>query len=212
MHTPGIGARRSRRGGSLLLAAALLSAPTCTASDRADETGSTMAPEARTYLLSALDTMEWHALVRDEVDWPKLRRNPLGRAEGASGPADPHEAIEQAPGELGDGHSTFLTPEEAARAEDETPDGQVLPQARRLPGRLGHLTLPPIGSDTAAGPYLRAARAAVREVDRAGACGWVVELRTSTDGAMWTRSPPPPRSSATGEVGAFVEADGTRTP
>ncbi|MGW4457055.1 hypothetical protein ACWEJQ_12790 [Streptomyces albidoflavus] len=74
MHTPGIGARRSRRGGSLLLAAALL---------------------------SALDTMERHALVRDEVDWPKLRRDTLGRAEGASGPADTHEAIEQALGGAG---------------------------------------------------------------------------------------------------------------
>ncbi|MGW9377081.1 hypothetical protein ACWHAO_03290 [Streptomyces albidoflavus] len=112
--------------------------------------------------------MERHALVRDEVDWPKLRRNTLGRAEGASGPADTHEAIEQALRDLGDGHSTFLTPEKAARAENEVPDDQVLPQAQRLPKGLGHLTLPPIRSDTAAGPYLRAARAAVREADRTG--------------------------------------------
>ncbi|MFD4166763.1 hypothetical protein ACFWQ1_07600 [Streptomyces albidoflavus] len=74
--------------------------------------------------------MERHAPVRDEVDWPKLGRDTLGRAEGASGPADTHEAIEQALGDLCDGHSTFLTPEEAARAEDGTPDDQVLPPPR----------------------------------------------------------------------------------
>lgn len=77
--------------------------------------------------------MERHALVRDEVDWPKLRQDALGRAKGASGPADTYEAIEQALRDL-DGHSTFLTPEEAARTEDETPDDQVLPQGQRLPG------------------------------------------------------------------------------
>ncbi|MFE6718370.1 S41 family peptidase [Streptomyces albidoflavus] len=212
MHTTGTRPGRPRRRSSLLLAAALLSLAACTATDRAAEPGSPMAPEARTYLLSALDTMERHALVRDEVDWPKLRRDALGRAEGASGPADTYEAVEQALRDLGDGHSTFLTPEEAARTEDETPDDQVLPQAQRLPAGLGHLTLPPIRSDTAAGPYLRTARAAVREVDRAGACGWVVDLRTNTGGDMWT-----PLASAgpllgDGEVGAFVEADGTRTP
>ncbi|GHI48701.1 MULTISPECIES: S41 family peptidase [Streptomyces] len=211
MRTTRTGPGRPWRGGSLLLAAALLATAACTAGDRAGP-GSTMAPEARTYLLSALDTMERHSLVRDEVDWPKLRRDALGRAEGATEPAGTYEAIEQALRELGDGHSTFLTPEEAEQAEDEAPDDQVLPEARQLPEGLGRLTLPPIRSDTAAGPYLRAARAAVREVDRAGACGWVVDLRTNTGGDMWT-----PLASAgpilgDGEVGAFVEADGTRTP
>ncbi|MGA5004164.1 hypothetical protein ACPCDX_04070 [Streptomyces koyangensis] len=78
--------------------------------------------------------MERHAPVRDEVDWPKLRQDALGRAEGASGPADTYEAIEQALRDLGDGHSTFLTPEKAARTEDETPDDQVLPRANGSPG------------------------------------------------------------------------------
>ncbi|WP_380790490.1 hypothetical protein ACFE3N_07445 [Streptomyces albidoflavus] len=87
----------------------LLSTAAC-AGDRAGGPGSTMAPEARTCLLSALDTMERHAPVQDEVDWPKLGRDTLGRAGGASDPADTHEAIEQALGDLGDGHSTFLTP------------------------------------------------------------------------------------------------------
>lgn len=140
--------------------------------------------------------MERHALVRDEVDWPKLRQDALGRAKGASGPADTYEAIEQALRDL-DGHSTFLTPEEAEQAEDGAPDDQVLPEARRLPEGLGRLTLPPIRSDTAAGPYLRAARAAVREVDRAGACGWVVDLRTNTGGDMWTPLASAGPSSAT---------------
>ncbi|MGX1795725.1 S41 family peptidase [Streptomyces albidoflavus] len=212
MHTSGAGSGRSRRGGSPLLAAALTATAACTAGDRDADPGPTTAPAAPTHLLSALDTMERHALVRDEVDWPKLRRDALGRAEGASGPADTHEAIERALRDLGDGHSAFLTPEEAARAEHEAPDDQVLPQVQRLPKGLGHLTLPSIRSDTAARPYLRAARAAVREVERAGACGWVVDLRTNTGGDMWT-----PLASAgpllgDGEVGAFVEADGTRTP
>ncbi|MCR0986152.1 S41 family peptidase [Streptomyces albidoflavus] len=49
-------------------------------------------------------------------------------------------------------------------------------------------------------------------MDRAGACGWVVDLRANTGGDMWT-----PLASAgpllgDGEVGAFGEADGTRTP
>ncbi|MEW2111048.1 MULTISPECIES: S41 family peptidase [Streptomyces] len=171
-----------------------------------------MAPEARTCLLSALDTMERHARVRDEVDWPKLGRDTLGRAGGASGPADTHEAIEQALGDLCDGHSTFLTPRRPRGPRTGHRTTRYSPQGRRFPEGLGHLTLTPIRSDTAAVPYLRAARAAVREVDHAGACGWAVDLRTNTGRDMWS-----PLASAgpilgDGVVGAFVEADGTRTP
>lgn len=53
---------------------------------------------------------------------------------------------------------------------------------------------------------------APREVDRAGACGWVVDLRANTGGHMWTPLASAGPILSDGEVGAFVEADGTRTP
>ncbi|MFJ6016977.1 S41 family peptidase [Streptomyces sp. NPDC092952] len=171
-----------------------------------------MSPRASAYLGSALDVMEEHSLVTADVDWPRVRREAVVRAGAARTPADTHEAVRQALRDLGDGHSTFFDPREASRALNVPAGDLMLPEGRRLAGGIGYLTLPPVPSDRVAGPYVRSARSTVEGIDRRGACGWVVDLRSNKGGDMWgpLAAVGPVLGDAT--VGEAVYADGRRTP
>ncbi|MFF7359367.1 S41 family peptidase [Streptomyces sp. NPDC008125] len=171
-----------------------------------------MAPKARAYLTSALDLMEEHSLMKAEVDWPKVRRDAFAHAAKARTPAETYGPIRQALRDLGDGHSTFLDPQDVARTQDASADDLMLPEGRRLPGGIGYLMLPPVASDEVAAPYIRSARSTVEGIDDEGACGWVVDLRGESGGDMW-----PPLAAVgpilgDGEAGAAVHADGRREP
>ncbi|MFJ4902710.1 hypothetical protein [Streptomyces sp. NPDC088727] len=86
---------------SVVLAAAVAG---CTAADTEAGPDDTMAPKARAYLTSALDVMEKHALVTEDVDWPKLRQDAFTEARQARKPSDTYRAIRQGLQDLNDGH------------------------------------------------------------------------------------------------------------
>ncbi|MET9878257.1 S41 family peptidase [Actinacidiphila glaucinigra] len=189
----------------------MLAALGCAADGEA-EPQAMMAPKASAYLDSALDVMEKHSLVRQDVDWPKVRSDALARARGARTPADTYGAIRQALRDLDDRHSTLLDPQEAFEALNTPADDLILPEGRRLPGNIGYLTLPPVPSDSVAAPYVRSARSTVGSLDDRNTCGWVVDLRSNSGGDMW--GPLAAVGAILGDdtVGAFVSADGEKTP
>lgn len=189
--------------------AALVIATGCTAGPSAP--GSAMSPEARAYLTAALDVMEENSLHKRELDWREMRENAFALGAKARTPAETYGAVRAALRDLGDGHSRFMTPEEAGAALSPSPEDSVLPEGRLLPGGIGYLLLPPVASDTAAAAYVRQARTVVRDLDGRGARGWIVDLRSNTGGDMWGPLASVGRLLSDGDVGAFVEADGKRT-
>ncbi|MGN5636428.1 S41 family peptidase [Streptomyces sp. AC154] len=188
----------------------------CTAADAdadADAgTEDTMAPKARAYLASALDVMEKHALVTEDVDWPKLRQAALTEARQAQTPSDTYRAIRQALRDLNDEHSAFYDPEAASESLNAPADDLLLPEGRRLAGGIGHLTLPPEPSDRVAAPYVRSARSTVAEFDGQGVCGWIIDLRSNHGGDMWGPLAAVGPLLGDGTVGSAVYADGKKSP
>ncbi|MFF3650706.1 S41 family peptidase [Streptomyces sp. NPDC002181] len=173
------------------------------------------APEgAREYLSRALDLMEAHSVRRDQVDWPRLRRDAYARTESARTPSDTYAAIMDALTELGDHHSSFLTPVERAITRQASEDTFTGLTGRQLPGPVGYLSLPgvgvaPAGMDT----YVRQGRAAVKEAERDGIdCGWIVDLRQNTGGSVWPMFAVAAPLLGEGKVGSFVFPDGSSTP
>ncbi|MGW0858798.1 S41 family peptidase [Streptomyces sp. NPDC002690] len=171
-----------------------------------------MAPEARAYLVSALDLMEKHALVTADVDWRKVRQDAFTHAKDARTPADTYAPIRQALRDMDDRHSTFFDPQEAEAALNTPEEDLMLPEGRRLSGGVGYLMLPPVPSDTVAAPYVRAGRSVVGRIDGQGACGWVVDLRGESGGDMWGPLAAVGPVLGDGEAGAFVHTDGKREP
>ncbi|RPE31876.1 S41 family peptidase [Kitasatospora cineracea] len=168
--------------------------------------------EPRRYLDQALDLMEQHSVLRDRTDWPRLRAEARRLARQAATPADTYTAISRILEALGDRHSFFWTPEQAAA---RTGDAQAdPPRSRRLAGGAGYLALPAVGGpDRTAQDYVRRGREAVARTDGDGTgCGWIVDLRQNSGGNMWPMMAVVAPILGDGPVGAFVDADGVRTP
>ncbi len=182
-------------------------------SGSAPEANGGMSREADAYLTTVLDLMEENALLSRRVDWPAVRAEARERAAGARTPGDTHSAIEAALGSLGDGHSFLVRPDAAAEVFHAPLVGGAGPQGRSLPGGFAHLTLPGApNSEEGQAAYVREGRDAVREAAEGGACGWVVDLRENRGGNMWAPLAVVAGLLGDGEVGAFVDADGRRSP
>ncbi|MEU1481847.1 S41 family peptidase [Streptomyces sp. NPDC005760] len=177
-----------------------------------DPTAADMSPGARTYLSQALDIMEKHSLLRHKVDWSDLRSRAFSQARGAQKTADTYGAINSALYALGDGHSLFWEPEEAKQrfgASVVSFDGL---EGRSLKGGVGYISLPGVqGSQQAYDQYVRQGRDAVAKAGAGEACGWVVDLRSDTGGNMWPMLAVVGPILGDGTVGAFVDADGSKS-
>lgn len=171
-----------------------------------------MSPSARAYLSKSLDIMEKHSLLRHEVDWADVRSKAYVRARGAQNAADTYGAIELALRSLGDGHSVFWEPDEAKDRLGASAGEFDGLKGRSLKSGVGYVSLPGVqGSQEAYDQYVRQGRNAVAKADEAGACGWVVDLRSDTGGNMWPMLAVVGPILGDGKVGAFVDADGGRT-
>ncbi|MFJ8586845.1 S41 family peptidase [Streptomyces sp. NPDC093595] len=171
-----------------------------------------MSAEARSYLTAVLDLMEKNSLHRRTIDWAEVRRDAFSQAGGARTTADTYGAIHGAVLALGDRHSRFVEPVQAA---DITTPGKAIatPEGRSLDDRVGYLSLPALrGPDEAYQRYVRAGRAAVAKAGGPRACGWVVDLRENTGGASWPMLAVVGPVLGDGTVGMFIDADGRRIP
>ena len=185
--------------------------PPPTASPDASPTSPTeISPQALAYLDEALDIMQQHSINREQIDWERLRARARSRAYGARTPEDTYIAVQYALRDLGDHHSHFMTPEQVAEFQDGTmnlaspdPGGQLLDQG------LGYITIPGfVGMGSAANEHATEIQGIIREIDRDGPCGWVVDLRENTGGNMWPMLAGLGPILGEGRIGAFVYPDG----
>jgi len=163
-------------------------------------------PAAQAYLDRALDILQAQHINRYRVDWPVLRTKAHAAAAHAQTPADTYDAIRLAIGELGEKH-TFLLPHQAdlERLIDGT--SPVALKAEALGEHVVELTLPGI-ADPIGAEYIETLKTAITQHERAGACGWIVDLRNDTGGNAWAmlRGLTPLLGPA--PWGAFRDADG----
>lgn len=157
----------------------------------------TYEPEALSYLEAALDTIEVHHIHGPDYDWEELRLVVLERAEGAEEPSETYNAIRFALQDLGERHGSFQAPAdnsshstETERRADENrrPTPELLQLAlKRVEDNIVRLVVPPfMGQDqkrTTA--YATALQKHIRQADRAGTCGWIVDVRGNGGGNMW---------------------------
>jgi C-terminal processing protease CtpA/Prc len=77
----------------------------------------TISPAALAYLQEALDYIQHNSIVRDRIDWARVRSEALAMASSAQTTADTYEAIRDVLATLGDNHSRFWTPSETQQRE-----------------------------------------------------------------------------------------------
>lgn len=159
----------------------------------------------RTYLNGALNIMEANVLGADTVDWEGFRAEVYRRAAGAERPEEAYEVLRWALARLNPHSFLFLSDalreremevrgEEAGQASEEGTAPVLSPfrDRRRPTGRLverdgfrvGIVAVPRFGASHA-GAFADSIQDLIRDQDRAGACGWIVDLRGNGGGNMW---------------------------
>ena len=153
------------------LALALIATlPAAGAAQQSASAGSDMAPAAREYLEAALDTVQAVSMHADTTDWQAVRDSAFLLAAGAERPRDTWGALNWALRRV-DRHS-FL--QAGVRG--------VAPEL--VAGRYGYLRVP-FYSGPMNAPLTDSLQNALRTLEEAGACGWIVDLRMNGGGNIW---------------------------
>ena len=125
--------------------------------------------EAAAYLSAALDTLEAIVLGRDTLPWSVIRDSAFALAAGAQKPRDTYGALDWA---LRRAHKhSFL---------QAGAPGAVSTLVR---GSFGYVRVPQRGGQAVA--LADSLHTAIRTLQDAGACGWIVDLRGNGGGNMW---------------------------
>lgn len=158
-----------------------------------DETAAT-SEVASAYVAEFMDIVEGQAMMRDNIDWPQMKKDMTALSQGAQSSAETYPALNFCLSALHDRHSTLLTPEYLARLEDknrgdgseeDSTSGLTMPASDRLANDIGYLWLPGILSFNNAGPQAYASTLA-RALEELSDCkGFVIDLRQNGGGNMW---------------------------
>ena len=147
-----------------------------------------LAAEAQHELDSAFAIVRRGSLWRDTVTWSRVEPEVRALAAGAETAADTYPAIRALLMRLGDHHSFLLRPRGATAFRTGGAENP-LPLVRVQMDGVGYISVPSYaGADqAAAAAYVRAVHdSLVRAVTNgAGACRWIVDLRTNGGGNMW---------------------------
>lgn len=179
-------------------------------------------PDAASYVLDAYEIVEANAFFSDSIDWP-VEQEEAQRfiADHATRQEDLYGLIQLLLHDLGDGHSHFIDPEEMTYLYEGN-HNNTAPTIEQREGRIGYLGVPSFRGLSGIDEYLTALHAGIAELDEAGTCGWIVDLRDERGGNMWAPlAGLGPLLGVTAEqdvasdanvVGYFVDSDTTRTP
>jgi len=168
--------------------------------------GNSMSQAAYDYLDDALTLLQDNALDRYTTDWRKIRLDAFHLARDAREPVDTYIAIRGAIATIGNRHTFFIPP---ALTVPPPADDVGVPVGRLRGSRFAQLTIPSIQAGPAGEErYISAGQTAVRTLDVAAPCGWLVDLRANMGGNMWPMVTVLAPLLGDGQLGSFIGPDG----
>ncbi len=164
------------------------------------------APVVTEYLSEVLSTMEIHHVERKNIDWESIRHAGFTSASGMQTIEQAYSAARVAIQMLKDGHSGLKTGPKGANdsIEGGTIDGK---QIRPVIGYIAVGSFHGNSDGLEAKKFARYGQELIRDLDSAGTCGWIVDLRQNSGGNMWPMIAAVGPLLGEGIVGAHVGAD-----
>lgn len=180
---------------------------------------STIAPlptplsDAQQYLSDALDIIQNNALNTDKVNWPKVRTIAFMFENNAKTPADTYDSIRFALQQLGDHHSSFMTPDAANQMNNSTIYNYPQPQGKLLENKIGYVAVFEFNAqlEDEANKYADKIQSIIIELDMQSVCGWIVDLRDDLGGNMYPMIAGLGALIGEGELGLFKDAKGNNS-
>jgi carboxyl-terminal processing protease len=204
-----------RASGSVLIVLATgACAPT---GDRVTGPARTEAPlpptsaQALSYLNAAVDVLQRNSLSKLTISWPELRSATIAHAEGAQTTGQTYPAIVYALSQLEDKHSYFVYPDgHVSTPVGATPLSGSTMAGQTVAGHIAWVRVPNTYSTSTRITWQDQLRRVIYDLDRAGACGWIVDLRLNPGGNMWPMLAALGPLLGEGTVGAFVTPEKNR--
>ena len=203
------------------------------------QAGDAVSTDATTYVSKALDIMEGNSIHKKTIDWKFLRQSTLSQSSRAKNTYETYDAIRYALSQLGDHHSFLQLSPDLAQKESEakaslhvvsppTPGSEPWPPSPYINRREPEGHLERVGSTAVArivvpefdGPgdnetgraYATKLQTLVRDLASKKPAGWIVDVRGNLGGNMWPMLAGIGPLLGQGDAGAFLNADGQRTP
>jgi C-terminal processing protease CtpA/Prc len=172
-----------------------------------------MSSAARLHLSEIVTVLQREWLYRRNMDWMSFQQQVFEKAGTAQTIDDTHDAIRLALMLLGDRHSYYVTPSGESIFNPQSPTqttGECTPAPfvrPAVPANIGYVRIqitPPTPPAVI--------QQALRNGDRPGTIGWIVDLRNSRGGNTWPALVGIGSLLGDGTAGFFVDADGHSTP
>jgi hypothetical protein len=171
---------------------------------------------ATAYLNEVVNLLQTNSYKRRDLDWSEIRAAALDAGQGAATVAGASPGIRKALQLVDDSHSRWV-----AAPPSTTVVGYSSKTCRAsgaappvLPADIGYVRVTAFsGTGTAITAFADSIQTAIRDADRDGLAGWVVDLRGNGGGNMWPMLAglsPLLTTPGTSIVGYFIDPDGMR--
>lgn len=177
--------------GRVLSFAAWLFAAACAGKDAAAPVTpapppAAIAAVAQKYMDDLIEIMRTSSINRRRIDWNEFRTKVLAAAAGAQSIPQTYGAIRVAIGLLDDSHSFYLTAGGAIISVFTRSCFAPLQNSPSLPTNIGYVRVPSFSGDgVEADIFATSLQTSIRNSDRDGMIGWIVDLRGNGGGNMW---------------------------
>ncbi len=175
------------------------------------QTGAKLSDVARTNVEDTLDQMEQRYVDSDDIDWPTLRQQVMDAAAGSQTVEDTYPALTYAVSLLGDSHASFAQPKTTGHLSEVNGDDQAHIEFAMPSAGVVQLAVPPVhyGPESVPGKsFINQSNESIQSHTGQGACGWIVDLRSTTGGNMWTMLGALAPLLRAPTLGSFVDASG----
>jgi len=168
---------------------------------------------AGAYLDAMLSLMESNSINRKTIDWTAFRSRVRTEAGDARTIPELYGAIRVALGLLADNHSFYIAADGSSITNSQRACGARISGAVAVPATIGYVSVGGFsGTAAEATAFAGAIQAAIRQADRAGLSGWIVDLRGNTGGNMWPMVAGLGPVLGEGTAGFFIDPDGVGVP
>lgn len=152
--------------------------------------GKAISKKASAFIGEVLAIAEKNSIVKDSVNWEKVRRDMLSLAGGAKSTRDCYASVDYLIHELnnkGDNHSGFYPPQFNTRNKSENVDGRE-PESKYLGNSIAYISVPGFSSinEKLSEAFATKIQTMIKTLDSSHTITtWIVDLRENTGGNMY---------------------------
>jgi hypothetical protein len=167
---------------------------------------------ARAYLEEVIGIMQASSINRLTIDWNGFRTSVFDRAGAAQSIPDTYPAISVALGLLGDGHSSFRTPNGTVLSVRNRTCSALPAFTPTLPTTIGYVRVTAFsGGGAEATAFADQVQNSIIAADRDGLIGWIVDLRGNLGGNTWPMIAGVGPVLGEGVLGYFIDPVGSES-